>query len=42
MRFKNQLFALVLSVVVPASVAAMFAIWYVYQEEQTAQEAGWL
>lgn len=40
MRFKNQLFALVLSVVVPASLAAMFAIWYVYQEEQAAQETG--
>lgn len=38
MRFKTQLFALVLSVVVPASLAAMVAIWYVYQEEQAAQE----
>jgi signal transduction histidine kinase/CheY-like chemotaxis protein len=38
MRFKNQLFALVLSVVVPASFAAMLAIWYVYQEEQATQE----
>ena len=40
MRFKSQLFALVLSVVVPASFAAMLAIWYVYQEEQATQETG--
>ncbi|RZJ14976.1 MAG: hybrid sensor histidine kinase/response regulator [Acidovorax sp.] len=40
MRFKTQLFALVLSVVVPASIAAMLAIWYVYQEEQATQETG--
>jgi signal transduction histidine kinase/CheY-like chemotaxis protein len=40
MRFKNQLFFLVLSVLLPASLAAMLAIWYVYQEEQAAQETG--
>ncbi|CAN7403738.1 MULTISPECIES: hybrid sensor histidine kinase/response regulator [unclassified Acidovorax] len=40
MRIKSQLFALVLSVLVPASVAAMLAIWYVYQEQQATQETG--
>lgn len=40
MRFKSQLFALVLSVIVPAFLAAMLAIWYVYQEEQARQETG--
>lgn len=40
MRFKSQLFALVLSVLLPAFLAAMLAIGYVYQEEQARQEAG--
>lgn len=40
MRIKSQLFALVLSVLIPASLAAMLAIWYVYQEEQATQETG--
>lgn len=40
MRFKSQLFALVLSVFVPAFLAAMLAIGYVYQEEQARQETG--
>ncbi|MFY3385991.1 ATP-binding protein [Paracidovorax sp. MALMAid1276] len=40
MRFKTQLFALVLSVLLPAFVAAMLAIWYVYEEEKMVQEAG--
>jgi len=40
MRFKNQLFFLVLSVLIPASIAGMLTIWYVYQEEKTSQETG--
>ena len=40
MRFKSQLFALVLSVLVPAFLAAMLAIGYVYYEEQGRQETG--
>ncbi|MFN9473943.1 ATP-binding protein [Acidovorax sp.] len=40
MRFKSQLFALVLSVLLPAILAAMVAIWYVYHEEQASQETG--
>lgn len=40
MRFKSQLFALVLSVLLPACLAAMLAIWYVYEEEKKAQETG--
>lgn len=39
MRFRSQLFALVLSVLIPAFLAAMLAVWYVYRDEQTAQEA---
>lgn len=38
MRFKSQLFALVLSVLLPASLAALLAIWYVYREEQASKE----
>lgn len=40
MRFKSQLFALVISVLMPVFLAAMLAIWYVYQEEQASQETG--
>lgn len=39
MRFRSQLFALVLSVLIPAFLAATLAVWYVYRDEQTAQEA---
>ncbi len=42
MRFKSQLFALVLSVLIPAFIAAMLAVWYVYRDEQMAQEARFL
>lgn len=38
MRIKSQLFALVLSVLVPSSLAAIAAILYVYHEEQATQE----
>lgn len=40
MRFKRQLFALVLSVLLPAVLAALLAILYVYREEQATQEMG--
>jgi len=40
MRFRNQLLILVLSVVIPAFLAAILAVWYVYREEQAAQEKG--
>lgn len=39
MRLKNQLFALTLSVLIPAFLAAALAVWYVYRGEELAQEA---
>lgn len=40
MRFRNQLLVLVLSVLIPAFLASILAVWYVYSEEQQAQEKG--
>lgn len=40
MRFRNQLLILLLSVLIPAFLASMLAVWYVYKEEQAAQEEG--
>lgn len=42
MRFRNQLLVLVLSVLIPAFLAAILAVWYVFDEEQHAQEKGLL
>ncbi|HVL74735.1 MAG TPA: cache domain-containing protein, partial [Noviherbaspirillum sp.] len=42
MRFRNQLLVLVLSVVIPAFLAAILAVWYVFSEEQQGQEKGML
>lgn len=38
MRFRNQLLLLVLSVLVPSFLAAAWAVWYVYENEQAKQE----
>lgn len=38
MRFRNRLFLLVLSVLVPALAASALAVWYVYTEQQKGQE----
>lgn len=40
MRFRKQLFLLVLSVLIPACLASVVAVWYVYREEQRGQERG--
>ena len=40
MRIRNRLLLLVLSVLGAAFAAASFAAWYVYSEEQQAQERG--
>lgn len=40
MRFRNQLYILVLAVLIPAFFASILAVWYVYEEEQAAQEKG--
>ncbi|GIZ53949.1 ATP-binding protein [Noviherbaspirillum aridicola] len=40
MRFRSQLLILVLSVLIPGFLAAIVAVWYVYSEEQQAQEKG--
>jgi signal transduction histidine kinase len=40
MRLRNQLLILVFSVLVPAFVGSILAVWYVYKEEQAAQEKG--
>ncbi|HEY4541223.1 MAG TPA: response regulator [Noviherbaspirillum sp.] len=40
MRFRNQLLILVLSILIPAFLAAILAVWYVYGEERRAQENG--
>ncbi|NEX61923.1 hybrid sensor histidine kinase/response regulator [Noviherbaspirillum galbum] len=37
MRIRTRLLVLVLSVLVPAFIAAMFAVWFVYTEQQDAQ-----
>jgi signal transduction histidine kinase/CheY-like chemotaxis protein len=39
MRFRNQLLLLVLSILIPAFLAASWAVWYVYRNEQAKQEA---
>jgi len=38
MRFRRQLFYLVLSVVLPATVASAIAVWFVYTEQKASQE----
>jgi signal transduction histidine kinase len=38
MRFRSQLLLLLLSVLVPAFLASGWSIWYVYSDEQQAQE----
>ena len=40
MRIRTRLLMLVLSVLGAAFAAASFAVWYVYSEEQQAQERG--
>lgn len=40
MRLRNQLLILVFSVLIPAFLASILAVWYVYKEEQAAQEKG--
>jgi hypothetical protein len=38
MRIRTRLLILILVILVPAFVAAVLAVWYVYQEERVAQE----
>lgn len=38
MRFRNQLLFLVLSILLPALIAAGLAVWYVYSEQQKTQD----
>jgi signal transduction histidine kinase len=38
MRIRTRLLILILAILVPAFIAAVLAVWYVYQEERRAQE----
>jgi hypothetical protein len=38
MRVRNRLLLLVLSILIPAFIAAAVAVWYVYQEQEKSQE----
>ena len=38
MRIRTRLLILILTILVPAFIAAVLAVWYVYQEERRAQE----
>lgn len=38
MRIRTRLLLLILAILVPAFIAAVLAVWYVYQEERRAQE----